>query len=170
MFRCRYTCRKCLEVSLRQGNVQFFNTIPPSPLFAAHFLLFTWGTEPKLQTESSRVGQRFLASAKDLGESWARLWCLWETSVMGKLILSFLLCSDCKYWPHPSPPLVSICLTDSRTGPAPTEAVVLLPSQLLSGFASEQHWAGVVWKWNSHLRYLREHTWWLGTCPLLRIE
>lgn len=70
MFRCRYTCRKHLEVSLKQQNVPFFNTIPCSPLLVAHFLLLTRGTEPKLQTESSRVGQR---EAKDLGKSWASL-------------------------------------------------------------------------------------------------
>lgn len=40
--------------------------------------------------------------------------------MVGKVVLPLFAFSNCK-WPHPSPPLFSVCLIDKRAGPAPPE-------------------------------------------------
>lgn len=108
-----------LRSAFEEGKHAIFECHSFCSLICGLFPPFLWSTETKIQTENNRMGQpsQKLKRKSSLG-------CPWEINRMGKLILSFLPFSNCKSWPHPSPPLFSVCLTDKRAGPTPQEGSV----------------------------------------------
>lgn len=157
-----------LKGAFEVGNMEFLTTIPSVPLLGACFPLLMW-----TQSLSYRLkAAEWAREAKNLEE---RVWFhLWEISMVGTLALPLLVFSNCI--------LHILCSQFAWQAKEqvllPQRVLLLLPRQLLLGFASRRqipsnHSRRELSRSAQKMGFLsgipRKQHKMLGTCPVLSI-